>query len=529
MKILTAKQIRELERFTMELENISSIDLMERVAHACLRYIPVIDGSYDAKPVYICGKGNNGGDGLAMARLEATRGTAVMVVILEHTKQGSAEFGNNLYRLQEQEKVEIIHVRDISQMPEIPENSIVIDAILGTGLSRPIEKGLLLDAVQWLNSLDNHIFSIDIPTGLFAEDNTGNNLENVVKASMTVSIHGPKMSFLNPLTGRFTGRLQVVDIGLASDKMGVQSPYEFVIATELRKLYRPREKFSHKGTFGHALILAGSKGKMGAAQLTTMGALRIGAGLVTAHVPSCGLDIMQVGVMEAMCSVDSANDRITDLPDLSPFNAIAIGPGIGTDKDTANVVERLLQNADTQLVLDADALNILGMNKTWLSFLPKGTILTPHLKEFERMVGPSTSFEDQLNRQTEFSKKYGVIVVLKGAHTCTTTPSGQIFFNSSGDPGMATAGSGDVLTGIIVGLVAQGYSPEVAAIMGVFMHGAAGQYAMNYPMGNNMIASSLLHHLPNAFELMNIKHGFPKYLSFDNEEFGFDGDEDDEF
>lgn len=529
MKILTAKQIQELERFTLEYENISSIDLMERAANACLRYIPVVNGSYGAKPVYVCGKGNNGGDGLAMARIEASRGASVIVLILEHTKQGSADFGNNLYRLQEQEKVEIIHVREISQMPEIPEDSVVIDAILGIGLSRPLEEGLLLDAVRWLNLLDNHIFSIDIPTGLLADDNKGNNLENVVRASMTVSFHCPKMSFLDPMTGDFTGRLQVADIGLATDKMVLPSAYEFVMVPEMRKLVRPRQKFAHKGTFGHALVIAGSKGKIGAAQLSALGALRIGTGLVTAHVPGCGLDIMQIGAMEVMCSVDTAHDRIIDLPDLSPFNAIAIGPGIGTDKDTANVLKRLLQDADARLVLDADALNILGMNKTWLSFLPKGTVLTPHLKEFERMAGASTSFEDRLNRQTDLSKKYGVVVVLKGAHTCTTTPSGQIFFNSTGDPGMATGGSGDVLTGIIVGLLAQGYSPEVAAVLGVFMHGVAGQYAMHYPMGHNMIASDLLNQISHAYEYLNDRYGYPKYLGFENEEFGAEGEDDEGF
>lgn len=517
MKILTAQQLRELDEFTLQFEDINSIDLMERAANACIRHLPVSNNNF-SKTVYVCGKGNNGGDGLAMARIESMKEQEVMVIILEHTEHGSADFGMNLYRLQEQENVQIFHIRDIGRMPEIPEDSVVVDAILGIGLSRPIEEGILADAVQWMNSIENFIFSIDIPTGLFADSNSNNKPEYVVQADMTVSFHCPKMSFLDPFWGNFTGKLKVLDIGLAADDMDLQSSYEFVIPKELRKQYRTRPKYSHKGSFGHALMVAGAKGKMGAAQLATSGALRVGAGLVTAHVPACGLDIMQMGVMEAMCSADSNQDYIIDLPNLSSFNAIGIGPGIGIEKDTTNVLKRLLQDADARLVLDADAINILALNKTWLSFIPKGTILTPHPKEFERIAGSSATFEERLTLQTEFSKKYGVVVVLKGAHTCTTTPSGQCFFNSSGNPAMATAGSGDVLTGIIVGLLAQGYSPEVAAVMAVFIHGAAGDLASNYQSSNNIIASDLLSVINLAYEVLIGGSIFPRFLSMDMDE-----------
>lgn len=517
MKILSAQQLRELEKFTMDLENIESIDLIERAASECLRYLPVYHNR-SGKTVYVCGKGNNGSDGLAMARLEAMKQQEVLVIILEHAEQGSPDFGINLYRLQDQENATIIHVRDIDRMPEIPEDSVVVDAILGIGLSRPIADGLLADAVLWMNSLKNYVFSIDIPSGLFADDNSGNEQDHVVQADMTITFHCPKMSFMDPEWGNFVGNLRVVNIELAASEMDLQSDCEYVIPDDLKSSYKPRKKFSHKGTYGHALVVAGSRGKMGAAQLTAAGALRIGAGLVSAHVPLCGLDVMQLGVREAMCTVDSNQDFIIDLPDLSPFNAIGIGPGIGTEKDTANVLKRLLQDADARLVIDADALNILGMNKTWLSFIPKGSILTPHPREFERIAGSSTSLEERLNLQTEFSKKYGVIVVLKGAHTCTTTPSGQVFFNSSGNPAMATAGSGDVLTGVILGLLAQGYSPEVAAIMGVYLHGSAADLASIYRSANNIIASDILPLLNVAFEDLLGRMMYRKFLSMDEED-----------
>jgi NAD(P)H-hydrate epimerase len=250
------------------------------------------------------------------------------------------------------------------------------------------------------------------------------------------------------------------------------------------------------------LLISGSLGKMGAAQLSALACLRTGAGLLTTHVPACGLDDMQVGVKEAMCSVDSNANYVVDLPKLGNYNAIGIGPGIGTEKDTADVLKRLLQDANGRLVIDADGLNILGENRTWLAFLPQGTILTPHPKEFERMAGSWSSSYERLQMQKEFSAKYNTVVVLKGANTCTTTPAGQVFFNSTGNPGMATAGSGDVLTGIILGLLAQGYSSEVAAVLGVYLHGAAGDSASELRSEEAMVAGDIIDDLGNAFNLL---------------------------
>jgi hydroxyethylthiazole kinase-like uncharacterized protein yjeF len=503
MKILTAEKMRELDQFTIKNEPISSYDLMERAAEGCYGRLSFLEKWYFST-VYICGKGNNGGDGLAMARMQSEDEDAVVVVIiLEHTKEGSPDFAKNLYLLEEQGNAEVVHLKSADEFPEIAPDAVVIDAILGNGLSRPLE-GFLAGVTQKMNQLSNDIVSIDIPTGLFADDNSANDLSLVVRADWTFPIHAPKLSLMLPDTGSLAGQMDVVNIGLMEKEMNSSSPYEYVEFEDLKDLYIPRLKFSHKGTYGHALLIAGSRGKMGAAQLGASACLRTGTGLVTTHVPACGLDIMQIGVMEAMCSVDSNHDFIIDLPNLSSFNAIGIGPGIGTEKDTANVLKRLIQDVDASLVLDADALNILGENKTWLSFLPKTTILTPHPMEFERMAGKWKTSLERLQMQIDFSVKYGVIVVLKGAHTSTSTPSGQVFFNSTGNAGMATAGSGDVLTGIILGLLAQGYSPEAAAILGVYIHGHAGDIGLERDSLQSLLASDIIDHIGEVFMELSI-------------------------
>lgn len=502
MKILTAQQIRELDQFTIKNRPISSYDLMERAAEECFDALEMLD-TFMLSSLYVCGKGNNGGDGLAMARMEAEEGLDVTVVVVEHMDEGTPDFAKNLYRLSDETDVQVIHLKSMDEFPEIESDVLIIDALLGTGLTRPLE-GLIADVVQHINQVPNEVLSIDMPTGLFAEDNSENNLSLVVRANHTFTFHSPKLSFLLPETGNLAGNFEVLDIGLMEEEFSPSAPYEYVHRYELQKFHKSRLKFSHKGTYGHGLLLAGAKGKMGAAQLSAKAALRAGAGLLTAHVPVSGLDIMQIGVPEAMCSVDTNQDFLIDLPKLNGFTAIGIGPGVGTEKDTANVLKRLLQDAKAKLVIDADGLNILSENKTWLNFLPKGTVLTPHPKEFERLAGSYENSLERLQMQQEFSKKYGVVVVLKGAHTSVTTPAGQTFFNSTGNAGMAAAGSGDVLTGIILGLLAQGYSSEVASVLGVWLHGKAGDCALNNQTKETLIASDLIEHLRVAFEELTI-------------------------
>lgn len=519
MKIFTANQIRELDRFTIENEPVSSFDLMERAAMAALSAFPK-GREFDGQPVfYFCGKGNNGGDGLVMARIMAEKNErAVAVIVLEHRENGSMDFGKNLYHLQGEENVAVIHVKDVEELPEIPEEAIIVDAILGSGLARPLE-GFLADVVEKLNQLGNYKVSIDMPTGLYGEDNAGNDLSKAFRSDLVITFHCPKLSLLLPDTGWLAADFRVVDIGLITPPVLMESPYWYVGRGYIQPYVKKRLKFSHKGSYGHGLLLSGSRGKMGAAQLASYAAMRTGLGLITVHTPGCGLDIMQIGVPEAMCSVDSEAFWISEVPKLGAFNAVAIGPGIGVEQDTANALKQLIQDVKVPLVIDADALNILSENKTWLSFLPKSTVLTPHPKEFERLAGSWKSDFERLQLQMDFSKKFGVVVVLKGAHTSISTRDGHLFFNSTGNPGMATAGSGDVLTGVILALLAQGYSPEFACIYGVYLHGVAGDIAEFSRTDNALIASDIVESLSLAYRetVQDMEMEFP-FLEMDEDE-----------
>jgi len=499
MQILTAEQIRALDAFTIENEPISSVDLMERAATKCTDHILDHCDSSNGFTVF-CGKGNNGGDGLVIARLLNNAGRKVEVIVVEHSEKCSADFQSNLEQLESLD-VGVCHLERALDIQPSFIGSVVIDAMLGTGLNSPV-RGLIADVAKWINQSGNEVISIDMPTGLFAEDNCGNTFDTVVRADVTLSFHAPKLSFLLPDFGMYVGQFHVLDIGLMEEEQGVKSPFRLVVANELSKLLKNRPKYSHKGTYGHALLIAGSKGKMGAAQLSAKACLRTGAGLLTCQIPDSGLEIMQTGVPEVMCSVDDENEFVTQLPKLENYNAVGFGPGVGTEKDTANALKRLIQDFSGSIVIDADGLNILGLNKTWLSFLPKGSILTPHPKEFERIFGATESSWERLVLQREMSAKYGIVIVLKGANTSIATPAGQVFFNSTGNSGMATAGSGDVLTGIILGLLAQGYSSEVAAILGVYLHGYSADLALDSQSEESMIAGDIIENLGNTFKYL---------------------------
>lgn len=288
---------------------------------------------------------------------------------------------------------------------------------------------------------------------------------------------------------------KVVDIGLNEEYIQAQNSTYFVLDETIRDFVNVRQRQSHKGTYGHALLIAGSHGKMGAAVLSAKGCLRSGVGLLTAYIPNCGYEIMQISVPEAMCKTDENQKILKNAPDLKQYASIGIGPGIGKDACTVKMLETILMNSTTPLVLDADALNILSENKELLKLLPKNTILTPHIKEFDRLAGESQNTVDRFKKQQDFSKKYQSIIVLKDAITCISAPNGELFFNTSGNPGMATGGSGDVLTGIITGLLAQNYEPILAALIGVYFHGVAGDKAVKHKGYSALIASDLFDNL----------------------------------
>lgn len=497
MKILTAQQTREADAYTIANEPIESIDLMERAATKCFDWI-IKNYSSETEFSIFCGVGNNGGDGLVIARLLKQANYKVTVFVVEFSDNYSSDFKTNLGRL---EKVEVNYLNQDNSRIVLRPNIVVIDAIFGSGLTRPID-GFIAEIVHQINK--NEIIAIDLPSGLFAEDNRENNFDNIVKAKTTLTFQQPKLAIFFPQNYFFVGEWVVLPIGLHHGFIsGLNVTNHIVSTSDAKSMLKPRTKFSHKGSFGHALLVAGSKGKMGAAILSAKACLRAGVGLLTVYLPAQGLEIMQTALPEAMCSVSGENDFIADVPDLSMYSAIGVGPGLGIEKQTQNTLKLLIQNSNYPLVIDADALNILAENKTWLAFLPSESILTPHPKEFERLVGKWDCDEERLELQKQFAIKQQVIVVLKGANTSIALPNGDVYFNATGNSGMATAGSGDVLTGIITSLLAQGYSPKESAILGVYLHGLAGDVAKENLTEYAMIASDIIDAIPKAYGWIN--------------------------
>lgn len=491
MKIFNVEQIRAWDAFTIQNEPISSLDLMERASLAFVRCF--CDQFVNTRPVSIfCGKGNNGGDGLAIARILSQKSYNVKVFIVEHSDNASVDFEANLKKLEDHLKP--ASIRSKEDLTDFSPNVVLIDALLGSGLSRPAT-GILADVINVLNETRNKIISVDIASGLYV-DKSNDKDDVIIKPHCTISFQVPKIAFMMPQNAAYVGEWHVVDIGLSSDYYrNTQTPHYFTDKSEAESKIIPRQKFSHKGTFGHALVLAGSHGKMGAAVLATRACLRSGVGLLNMHIPGCGYEIAQISVPEAMVSVDSDHLHLTQLPDLDSFSAIGIGPGIGQEKVTADMFEKLLETIKVPLIIDADALNILSKNPELLEKLPAQTVLTPHPKEFERLAGKNVSEYNRLEIAKDFAQKYQIIICLKGANTAVILSNGEVHFNSTGNAGMATGGTGDVLTGIITALLAQKYAPSDAAILGVYQHGLAGDRGAVKKGQSALIASDVVDNL----------------------------------
>lgn len=489
MKLFSAEQIKRIDAATIEREPISSIQLMERAALACVDWFE----DYYEKDVefhIFCGMGNNGGDGLALARLLNNAGYNCRPFIVAHRSKGSAEFDHNLSRLDEVE-LNVHYINGLKEMPRVNENSIAIDAILGIGLDKPL-RGIIRDVVKGIEEGYDHVISIDIPTGIPA-DFTTVNWNTAVRASHTLTFQFPKLSFLLPDMGDYTGDVHVLDIGLDELAMEEEHSSYFLTMDEEVESFRPMRKvFSHKGDYGHALIVGGHEGMMGAAVLATKAALRSGAGLVTAHVPSCGRDVLQISAPEAMVQTDHSERSVSNVPVSSRISSIGIGPGLGREHSVFKGLEKLLSEIELPVVLDADALHLIGTSQAW-HLIPQNAILTPHKGEFERMLGREV--ESPLELLQEASAWAGdkkCIVVLKGAYTAVCDSDGNVYFNSTGHPAMASGGTGDVLTGIIAGLLAQGITPLRAARYGVWLHGCAGEEVAARRGEHSVVAGDLI-------------------------------------
>jgi len=498
MKLFSTKQIAELDKFTIENEPILDVDLMERAALQITNWL-VHKFSNEQKIVVFAGSGNNGGDALTIARQISELDYLCEVYLLGFGKElkGSPEI--NWQRLVGQNKVHLSKINDINEFPEIQLNNIIIDGMFGSGLTRPL-KGVPSEIVQKINQLKNTVVAIDIPSGLMGEDNSGNIGENIIEADYTLTFQFPKISFLMAENEKFVGSWEVLPIGLHPEGIH-QTPSNFhlIEKSDITELIPLRSTFQHKGNFGHALLIAGSFGKMGATVLASKACLRSGVGLLTSHVPRLGYSIVQTAVPEAMASIDQHDSMFTEFPDLNPFSAIGVGSGLDQKQNSCRALNSLLEKSKVPLVIDADALNILSENREWFENLPVNSILTPHPGEFKRLVGGSLNSYESIQKQIQFSKKYKVIVVLKGAFTSISTPTGKLYFNSNGNPGMATAGSGDVLTGIILGLLAQGMSSENAAVCGVYLHGLAGDLAAKDKSQPSLIAGDIIENMGSAF------------------------------
>jgi hydroxyethylthiazole kinase-like uncharacterized protein yjeF len=489
MKIFNVAQIRKADEYTITHEPITSVDLMERAANACSKWIQL--NISKEKPVHIfCGMGNNGGDGLAMARMLKDNDYSVFIYILKHSDKPSDDFTANLYRLVAVE-IKIKKITSTTEIPDISSDAVVIDAILGSGLNKPIS-GIIEEVVSRLNSMQAQKISIDIPTGLFADDNRENDLSKVFQADQTLTFQFPKFAFLIPLSGKKAGIFHVLDIDLHKDFI-TNEPTKFYFTTveNILPLLKERKRFDHKGTYGHVQIIAGSHGKIGAAVLASKAALRAGCGLVTAHIPNCGYGILQSTVAEVMVTTDKEENFISELIVQPKTDAVGIGPGLGTDRQTAKALIEFLGKNKLPLVLDADALNILSESENW-NLVSENSILTPHPGEFARMVGKWSSDENMIEMASDFAVKHKVILILKGAFSAICLPNGAIHFNSCGTPAMATAGSGDVLTGILTSLLAQGYHPFDAAQIGAFIHGKAGEKAAEFRDEATVIAGDII-------------------------------------
>lgn len=499
MKIFTSSQISIIDNYTIINEPICETDLIKRAARKLYEWLKTEINKKQL--IYIfAGPGNNGNDAIALTSMLASKDFYCNLYLIKSKTTKTAlrrelvgealYFGNVVVK-------EINLEKDI---PEIPSDVVVIEGIFGTGLNRCAE-GIYCPIIERINNSGARVISIDLPSGLFSEENATPEKNAIIWANNTLTFEFPKLCMFFKEASPYIGKWEVLPIGLHSEIIEKTETNYFMLTEELiAKELNPREKFSHKGNFGNSLLIAGSYGMGGAAVLSAKGAMRSGAGLLTVHIPKLLYEIVQISVPEAICSVDLSESTFTGIENIDAFKAIAVGPGIGKSPETADGLRKLLKANKKPMVIDADALNIIASERDLINLIPEGSIITPHPGEFARLAGETENSYDAVIKQSEFSVKHKIVVVLKGAHTSVTTPEGEILFNSTGNPGMATAGSGDILTGVILALMAQGYSSKVAAIAGVFIHGMAGDIALETEGENSMIAGDIADSLGAAFK-----------------------------
>ncbi len=512
MKIFPSSVIPEIDKATCEAQNIDSVELMERAASevSCeiiSRFLP------GKRIVVIAGPGNNGGDALAVARMLFEQGYRKLVVFLFNIKgKLSHDCQLQLEKLIPLEGIDFTEVKSKFNPPFLGESDVVVDGLFGSGLRQPLQGGFVALA-RYINESGAYVISIDTPSGLFGEWNENANRRDMVHADLTLAFQTPRLSFFFEENADVVGEWKLLDIDLDDRKMKeIPSEFMLVEARSVRPLLKPRPLFSNKRDFGSALIFAGSTGMIGAAVMAARATLKTGAGLATVHSCRNALQVLQTAVPEAMFEPDRNEHFITDMTVHHPHQVIAVGPGIGTNEVTSNALESLLLNCKTPLLLDADALNCIARKPSMLTQIPAQSIITPHAGEFDRLFGDHSSQEARLRKAIDMAKYYNIIIVLKGHYTATVRPTGKVYFNSTGNPGMATAGAGDVLTGVITALLAQGYRPEHAATVGVFIHGLAGDIAAEEKGAYGMTASDIADNVGRAIRMVIRRDNLPGTL-----------------
>jgi len=504
MKIFTGAQIHELDKYTIEHEPIKSIDLMERAAKAITRAFTEMWSN--AMPVIVfAGPGNNGGDALAVARMLAEQRYAVSVFLFNISGKLSDDCMTNRQRLSKCPQIKsFVEVTDEFDPPKLEKGTLVVDGLFGSGLNKPLAGGFA-SLVKYINQSAATVVSIDVPSGLMTEDNTYNVRANIIRADVTLTLQQQKLSFLFAENQAVIGKLKVLDIRLSKEGIDkIVSHYRILEENDLRPRLMHRDAYAHKGSMGNALLIAGSYGMAGAAVLAARASLRSGVGKVTVCTPRRNNDILQMSVPEAVIRVDKEETYFSDAIDSTDFDALGIGPGLGQQEASAIAFITQIRRTQCPIVIDADGLNILASHRAWLQQLPKGIIMTPHPKEFERLAGNhfSDSYE-RLSNARDMAEHLQSYIILKGHHSALCLPNGDIVFNPTGNAGMATAGSGDVLTGIITGLLARGYKQGDACMLGMYLHGLAGDLAAKELGEESLVAGDIIRFLPQAFRRLD--------------------------
>ncbi|WP_276865856.1 NAD(P)H-hydrate dehydratase [Bacteroides heparinolyticus] len=499
MKIFPTASIKQLDAYTIGHEPISSIDLMERASQALAE---AIAERWDADTPFtvFAGPGNNGGDALAVSRLLAEKGFRPEVYLFNTKGSLSSDCKTNRDRLKEVPGVVFHEITSEFVPPMLTAGHVVIDGLFGSGLNKALSGGFAAVA-KYINASPATVVAIDIPSGLMGEDNSYNVQSNIIRADLTLSLQLPKLAFFFAENEPFVGEWQLLDIGLDKEGMEkMETDYYLAESEAMSGLLKPRSRFAHKGNFGHALLIAGSQGMAGASVLAAQACLRSGVGLLTLHVPFCNQLIVQTAVPEAMTELDVSDTCFASPTDTDDYQAVGVGPGLGQSAETEKALLELIESCQTPMVVDADALNILGRNRSYIARLPKGSILTPHPKELERLVGKCQNSYERLMKARELAETAGVHIILKGAYSAVIAPSGKCCFNITGNPGMATGGCGDVLTGVLLALLAQGYEAETATRLGAYVHGLAGDVARSKRGLMGMTAGDVVACLPEAWK-----------------------------